>query len=127
MRLLMFMFLGICFFNREAGAQAVDMRAYSRQRGFKAYSAPQQAYSAPKPAYVPSAVRPRAQNPVEPVTENAAEPQERKIRQTGVKVFQEKDEDKVLNFNVENPEFDKLSEYKKQNLMKRITFEKNTD
>ena len=50
-----------------------------------------------------------------------------KIQQTGVKVFQEKDEDKVMNFNVENPEFDKLSDYKKQDLMKRISFKKNTN
>lgn len=32
-----------------------------------------------------------------------------------------------MNFNVENPEFDKLSNYKKQDLMKRISFKKNTD
>lgn len=124
MRLAVFVLLWICFFNQEANAQVVDMRAYSRQRGFKAYSVRQQAYVPP--------VRktPPAQNRAEPAKENDAAPPaqpEHKIRQTGVKVFQEKDEDKVMNFDVENPEFDKLSDYKKQDLMKRISFKKNTD
>ncbi len=124
MRLLIFTFLGICFFHQGVNAQVVDMRAYSRQRGFKAYSVRRQ-------AYVPPAVRAApAKNKAAPEKENAVPPgqeQERKIQQTGVKVFQEKDEDKVMNFNVENPEFDKLSNYKKQDLMKRISFKKNTD
>lgn len=123
MRLAVFVLLWICFFNQEANAQVVDMRAYSRQRGFKAYSARQQ-------AYVPPVRRAPARNKAEPAEESAALPADRpehKIQQTGVKVFQEKDEDKVMNFNVENPEFDKLSDYKKQDLMKRISFKKNTD
>ena len=124
MRLAMCIFLGICFFNQDVNAQVVDMRAYSRQRGFKAYSVPRQAYVPP--------VRkvPQAQKRAEPEKENAAPPAaqpEHKIRQTGVKVFQEKDEDKVMNFDVKNPEFDKLSDYRKQDLMKRISFKKNTD
>lgn len=123
MRLPVFIFLWICFFYQEVNAQVVDMRAYSRQRGFKAYSVRQQ-------AYVPPVRREAAQNRAEPATENTASPVDRpehKIQQTGIKVFQEKDEDKVMNFNVENPEFDKLSDYKKQDLMKRISFKNNTD
>ena len=118
-------FLGLFLFGQAADAEVFDMRAYSRRRGFKPYTV--------KQAYVPPA-RPRAV--VEPVhraaTDNrnnsVSQPeQERKIQQTGVKVFQEKDEAKVLNFKVENPEFDKLSDYEKQDLMQRISFQGNTD
>lgn len=124
MKAVCLLFMIFFMWGTDVSAQVVDMRAYSRQRGFKAYSVRQQAYVPP--------VRktPPAQNRAEPAKENDAAPPaqpEHKIRQTGVKVFQEKDEDKVMNFDVENPEFDKLSDYKKQDLMKRISFKKNTD
>ena len=124
MRLAVFVLLWICFFYQESNAQVVDMRAYSRQRGFKAYSVRQQAYVPPVRRVTP------ARNKAEPAGNNAelsADRPKHKIQQKGVKVFQEKDEDKVMNFNVENPEFDKLSDYKKQDLMKRISFKKNTN
>ena len=117
-------FLGLFLFGQAADAEVFDMRACSRRRGFKPYTV--------KQAYVPP-TRPRAV--VEPVRHAMSDSQsnsvnqsesERKIRQTGVKVFQEKDEAKVLNFKVENPEFDKLSDYKKQDLMQRISFQGNT-
>ena len=91
---------------------------------YKAYSVRQQTYVPPAGRAAP------AKNKAAPEKENAVPPaqeREQKIQQTGFKIFQEKDEDKVMNFNVENPEFDKLSDYKKQDLMKRISFKKNTD
>lgn len=123
MKAVCLLFMIFFIWGTDVSAQVVDMRAYSRQRGFKAYSVRQQ-------AYVPPVRREAAQNRAEPATENTASPVDRpehKIQQTGIKVFQEKDEDKVMNFNVENPEFDKLSDYKKQDLMKRISFKNNTD
>ncbi len=47
-----------------------------------------------------------------------------KIHQTGIKIFQEKDEDKVLNFTVDNPEFDRLSQTRQQDVLKRITIKR---
>lgn len=119
MRLLIFVFFAICLFGQDLKAQVVDMRAYSRQRGSRAYT-PQTPIVKQRPAR-------RMPVPVKKEEPSTAKETDQKIRQTGVKVFQEKDEEKVLNFNVENPEFDKLSDYKKQDLMNRISFEKNTD
>ena len=68
------------------------------------------------------------QNQTDKTTEKQSKSNEKdKIQQTGVKIFQEKDESKVLNFDVKNPEFDKLSDIRKKDLTSRITFEKNTD
>lgn len=127
----------ICFvilemlFSISVSAQPFDVRAYSRQRGFKAYQ--------PKPETVAVPRQPAFTAPDETPDANADENQKdesfkpdrqqedkpSKIQQTGIKVFQKKDEDKVLNFDVENPEFDKLSDKRKQDIMNRITFEKD--
>ena len=124
--LLLFFSAGI------SSAQVVDMRAYSRQRGFKAYQvpapaayakktnrpAPSQAYGAPSQEKAASAGGGTSSS----VAKNG-DGEHEKIRQTGVKIFQEKDEDKVLNFDVENSEFKKLNKNQQQDLMKRISFE----
>ena len=119
-----------------AGAQVVDMRAYSRQRGFKAYQAPApSAYrrnparqrggspsaSETSPVRVASAAV--SDSPQETSSGNASGRENEKIKQTGMKIFQEKDEDKVLNFDVENPEYKKLNKRQQQELMKRISYE----
>ncbi len=119
MRLSLFIFLGCLFFIQGVDAQVVDMRAFSRQRGSRAYKVKQPVIRQKPVRQMPVPVKKEDPLP--------AEEADQKIQQTGVKVFQEKDEDKVMNFNVENPEFDKLSDYKKQDLMNRISFEKNTD
>ena len=117
-------------------AQVVDMRAYSRQRGFKAYQAPApSAYrrnparqrggspsaSETSPVRVASAAV--SDSPQETSSGNASGRENEKIKQTGMKMFQEKDEDKVLNFDVENPEYKKLNKRQQQELMKRISYE----
>ena len=119
-----FIFCGFFLFGQDLYAQSFDMRAYSRQRGFKAYKVKPVAPVYPVPRVKEQPRQKNAEN--EETSVRPAEP-ENKIQQTGVKVFQEKDEAKVMNFDVKNPEFDKLSDYKKQDLMKRITFEQNTD
>ena len=125
MRIYALIFFAGCFFAQCVNAQVVDMRAFSRQRGFKAYQA--------KPTYAPApkavqSIMVHGQNRTDKADEKqAAFAEQDKIQQTGVKIFQEKDENKVLNFDVENPEFDKLSESRKKDLTSRITFEKNTD
>lgn len=125
MRWLIWILFSGMFFGHIANAQVVDMRAFSRQRGFKAYQA--KPNDAPTPKAAPS-IMTHGQNQTDKTTEKQSKSNEKdKIQQTGVKIFQEKDENKVLNFDVENPEFDKLSESRKKDLTSRITFEKNTD
>lgn len=111
----------------DASAQVADMRALSRRRGYVAYQPKQ-------PAVRRRAVAER-QALAAPEKNAAAEPEEQadlkkedapkqKIHQTGLKIFQEKDEDKVLNFTVDNPEFDKLSQARQQDVLKRITIKR---
>ena len=101
----------------HSAAQVVDMRAYSRQQGFKAYQKPSaSAYRKTTPrqsAAARSKAEAQAQGEQTASAEtNTFSPEDGntgKIQQTGLKIFQEKDEDKVLKFDVENPEFKKLS------------------
>lgn len=104
------------------------MRAYSRRRGFKAYTAGQErTVQRPERKHVR---QPAAQSGES--TQNAAAPQKKspssvqqrdggRIHQTGVKIFQDKDEDKVLKFDVDNPEFDKLTKKQQDDVMRRIS------
>ena len=122
----------VLFFSAETvGAQVIDMRAYSRQRGFKAYQAPVPVVPVKRMPRRSAAARPAddAQEESVSVTRGngasdaeIADEQE-KIQQTGLKIFQEKDEDKVLKFDVENPEFKKLNKSQQQSLVKRISYE----
>lgn len=127
----------ICFvilemlFSIPVSAQPFDVRAYSRQRGFKAYQPKPETVAVPRqPAFTAPDETPdadvdenRKDESFKPDLQEEDNPS--KIQQTGIKVFQKKDEGKVLNFDVENPEFDKLSDKRKQDIMNRITFEKD--
>lgn len=131
MKYLLFVFFCSIFFNvSDVSAQVVDMRAYSRQRGLKSY------YVKKSTAVKPSAVQPKASqtqkkeaaeaqpsDTSQSSAEKGAENENAPIRQTGIKIFQEKDEDKVMNFDVENPEFKKLNKKQQQDLLNRITLE----
>lgn len=100
-------------------AQMVDVRARS-MRGRQAY--PQGVAVRPQPAAYSrsdSAVAPEWESGRN--ADNGNPPQ--KVRQTGLKIFKEEDEGKVLNINVDNPEFDKLSDSRKQNILSRISYE----
>ena len=125
----------VFFMVGQAFAQMTDMRAFSRQRGYRAYRTEHS--SVQKSSRNSSIERFRSQE--RPETEHSFQngnsptgesdlPDERdqeKIRQTGIKIFQEKDESKVMNFNVENPEFKKLNKKQQQDLLNRITFEQS--
>ena len=114
-------------FASVASAQVVDMRAYSRRRGFKPYTVKREQTQRVERQYVrPSsaqtgqnaqsaAVSPQKKKP------DAQQPDNGRIHQTGVKIFQEKDEDKVLKFDVDNPEFDKLTKRQQDDVMSRIS------
>lgn len=130
MRFLFLLLLFFVVFTGAVQAQTFDVRAFSRQRGFKAYQV--------KPTRKVVVERGRA---FQPADAQSGAPQEagkreysqektdfqqnqkKRIQQTGIKIFQEKDEDKVLNFDVENPEFKKLNEIQKKNLVQRIKIE----
>ena len=111
----------------QASAQVVDMRAYSRQHGFKAYQA--KTLSSPvRKKSVPvkqekTSVSPQTASGQTETTQTAARTEKKQLRQTGIKIFQEKDENKVMNFDVENPEFKKLNKEEQQDLLNRITIE----
>ena len=147
MRFFLFIML---FFCTQVFAQVVDMRAFSRQRGYRAYRAEQVLTPAPVRSYpvqrqaelpsrenqseaIPVSETPARANHVSgnqafeasvPETASADSVDSRKIRQKGLKIFQEKDEDKVMNFVVENPEFKKLNKKQQQDLLNRIKYER---
>lgn len=102
-----------------AEAQMVDVRARS-MRGRQAY--PQGVAVRPQPV-----VYSRSDSAVSRERESgqgaAVDNPPRQVRQTGLKIFKEEDEGKVLNINVDNPEFDKLSDSRKQNILSRISYE----
>ncbi len=121
----------ILFAGSQALAQAVDMRAFSRQRGYKAYRTEQVATSTTVRSY-PVRERTELSSSADgggdlsfPELVSADSGDEKKLRQTGIKIFQEKDEDKVMNFVVENPEFKKLNKKRQQDLLNRIKYEKD--
>jgi len=132
-KIFLFVFFMLFTVAGQVRAQMMDMRAFSRQRGFKAYQAPVSAVKtetarsrAPR-QYEEQNIQPNAL-PL-PEQNMAAENQEKQetspIRQKGFRIFQEKDEKKVMNFDVENPEFKKLNQQRQQDVLNRITFEKN--
>lgn len=45
---------------------------------------------------------------------------ERSIRQTGINIFQPKDEQKIFDSNIETPEYDALRTYQKRDVQNRI-------
>ena len=121
----------ILFAGSQALAQAVDMRAFSRQRGYKAYRKEQVATSTTVRSY-PVRERTELSSSADgggdlsfPELVSADSGDVKKLRQTGIKIFQEKDEDKVMNFVVENPEFKKLNKKRQQDLLNRIKYEKD--
>ena len=138
-----FVFLIALFFGTQVCAQVVDMRAFSRQRGYKAYgggagivrptvknSVPAQgkrtiasAESASSSAADSGTSAGRAEKKLAQYSPDSDE--EEAVRQKGLKVFREEDEDKVMNFVVENPDFKKLNKKQQQDLLKRIKYEKN--
>ncbi|MBR1778188.1 MAG: hypothetical protein IJ752_06360 [Alphaproteobacteria bacterium] len=121
-------FMMLVLFGSAASAQVIDVRAISRQRGFKAYQPSRQS-----PQYQPSRQRmapvakeesvPPSEGEKLSVSQNQPEKKQKQIHQTGIKIFQEKDEDKIMNFDVENPEFRKLNKKQQQDLLNRITIE----
>lgn len=115
---LLFFFIGT-FLETD---RVVDMRAYSRQRGYRPYQNSVPVRSAVIRRNVPPVIVKNEEDASFIEQEINPEKQE-KIRQTGLKIFQKKDENKVMNFNVENPEFRKLNKKQQQDLMNRITFE----
>lgn len=119
------LFFSIFFFTvGQLCAQVVDMRAYSRQRGYSSYQNSVSVRSTVVRRNVQSdAVKNEGEEASFTGQEAANSKKREKIRQTGLKIFQEKDENKVMNFNVENPEFRKLNKKQQQDLMNRITFE----
>lgn len=124
--------LFFCWQVSDAGAQVFDMRARSRRVMSSGRcpngvcprpAAPAREYA--RPYAVPADETPAAlnENSLAARGQGNQGQETKKISQTGIKIFQEKDEDKVLNFKVENPEFDKLNEKKKQDVMNRIVLE----
>ncbi len=131
MKYLLFVFLFSIFANVSAvSAQVVDMRAYSRQRGLKSYYAKKPTAAKTNAAQQnvsqirkKEMTKPQSADASQATSGDNAEKENEPIRQTGIKIFQEKDENKVLNFDVENPEFKKLNKKQQQDLLNRITFE----
>lgn len=127
MKVIVFFLFLFCWQIPDACAQIVDMRARSR----KVMSAgrcpngvcPRQAAPVEKARPYSGMQTSLNENPPAARRQENQEQETKKISQTGIKIFQEKDEDKVLNFEVENPEFDKLNEKKKQDVMNRIVLE----
>ncbi len=118
-------FLSALLFCFCAEAQMVDLRARSMQ-GRQAH--PQGVAVRPKPVYrradAPQSVaaeNQKAEN--SPVSLSAQSETQGGIKQTGLKIFKEEDEDKVLKIDVDNPEFDRLSDRRKQNILSRISYE----
>ena len=130
MKSFLFVSLILAIFPERAFAQVIDMRAASLQRGFKAYRVPVPA-AQPEPALSNDSWPLReqtAQTELPSQSRHAALQSQSgetssQIQQKGLKIFQEKDESKVMNFDVENPEFKKLNKQQQQDLLNRITFE----
>lgn len=111
-------------FASVASAQVVDMRAYSRRRGFKPYTVKREQTQRVERRYVRPSSAQTGQNAAaspQKKTPAAQQSDNSRIHQTGVKIFQEKDEDKVLKFDVDNPEFDKLTKRQQDDVMSRIS------
>ncbi|HBO59247.1 MAG TPA: hypothetical protein DD624_04995 [Alphaproteobacteria bacterium] len=107
-------------FCRCADAQMIDVRALS-YRGQQAY--PQGVAIPPRPKTATSLPVPAKPHPAEAKQPAAAESDNAgNVRQKGLKIFKEEDENKVLNINVDNPEFDKLPDSRKQNILNRISY-----
>ena len=129
MRFFLLVLLMIISLVGEASAQVMDMRAFSRQRGFKAYQAPAVPVMRSNVSMRSGMSQQNAEKKVQSETEqdfamqDQPEQEPSQIHQKGIKIFQEKDENKVMNFNIENPEFNKLKEHQQRDLMNRITFE----
>lgn len=118
-------FLSALLFCSCARAQMVDLRARSMQ-GRQAH--PQGVAVRPKPvvyrhaaASQSAAENQKAENA--PASLSAQSETQGGIKQTGLKIFKEEDEDKVLKIDVDNPEFDRLSDRRKQNILSRISYE----
>lgn len=117
--------LSAVLFCHCAAAQPIDLRARSL-RGAQAHpygvavrpAAPQPSVYR-SPVYRSSAAQPEQTGTV------ADADGENGFQQTGLKIFKEEDEDKVLKLDVENPEFDRLSDAKKQSILNRITYKEN--
>ena len=127
MKSFLFISLVLTVFCEQAFAQVMDMRAFSRQRGFRAYQAP-----APEPVSESVYWQSEEDDQEEdssPFQYTELQEQTRKtspqIQQKGLKIFQEKDEDKVMNFDIENPEFKKLNKQEQRDLLNRIRYEDN--
>lgn len=121
-------FLTVPFFAYAQGRYVPDLRARSRRGGVgQTKPVPQQQSSSQQKR----PQQPQAQNQggqageVCPSgtcgTAGLSQPQE--FKQTGTRQFRKEDEDKVLNFDVQNPEFDKLSDKQKADVMNRIKIE----
>lgn len=117
MRRFLLLLFGIFLFVTDASAQVVDMRAYSRRRGFKAYTVKRDKVrrSAGQNARTPQSAGDASQKALPDAQDGGG------IRQTGAKIFLEEDENKVLKFDAANPEFDKLTKKQQDNVMSRIS------
>lgn len=109
-------------FCRCAFAQMIDVRALS-YRGQQAYPhgivVPPRPKAAPVPPARTEKPRQAAENPS--LAEKDADNTEN-VRQKGLKIFKKEDEDKVLKIDVDNPEFDRLPDSRKKNILNRISY-----
>ena len=119
-------FLSAMLFCFCAEERMVDLRARSMQ-GRQAH--PQGVAVRPKPVVYRRADAPQSAAAENQKAENslvslsAQSETQGGIKQTGLKIFKEEDEDKVLKIDVDNPEFDRLSDRRKQNILSRISYE----
>lgn len=117
MRRFLLLLFGIFLFATEVSAEVVDMRAYSRRRGFKAYTVKRDKIRRPagQNARPPQSAGDASQKALPDAQDGGG------IRQTGAKIFLEEDENKVLKFDAANPEFDKLTKKQQDDVMSRIS------
>lgn len=106
-------------FCRCAEAQMIDVRALS-YRGQQAYPQgiavpPRPKTAAPLPARTEKHQTAAGEKSLATDRDNTGT-----VRQKGLKIF--KDEDQILKIDVDNPEFDKLPDSRKKNILNRISY-----
>lgn len=122
-KLLFFMIL----FSTSAAAQLIDLRARSVHTGGShfAHSPVQQYRPSPQGYYrVPQQAQQQApQLALQSVPLSMQNSVQAPLKQGKLKMFLPKDEARVLNFKIDNPDFDRLSNVKKQDILRRIIIE----
>lgn len=108
-------------FCRCAEAQMIDVRALSR-RGQQAYPQGIAVPPRPKTAALLPARTEKHQTAAGEKSLATDRDNTGTVRQKGLKIFKEEDEDKILKIDVDNPEFDKLPDSRKKNILNRISY-----